>query len=63
MRIVGMDIHHRSFAQVAILENGQITRELVVDLDRRRVAQSHIFDPLTRRVFSAFNAAGQPTRS
>jgi transposase len=31
MRIVGMDIH-RSFAQVAILENGQITKELRVDL-------------------------------
>ena len=31
MRIVGMDIH-RSFAQVAILESGQITRELRVDL-------------------------------
>ena len=31
MRIVGMDIH-RSFAQVAILEDGRITRELRVDL-------------------------------
>lgn len=31
MRIVGMDIH-RSFAQVAILEKGQITKELRVDL-------------------------------
>lgn len=31
MRIVGMDIH-RSFAQVAILERGQITKELRVDL-------------------------------
>ena len=33
MRVVGMDIH-RSFAQVAILEDGQITRELRVDLVR-----------------------------
>jgi transposase len=31
MRVVGMDIH-RSFAQVAILEDGQINRELRVDL-------------------------------
>ncbi len=31
MRVVGMDIH-RSFAQVAILEEGRITRELRVDL-------------------------------
>jgi transposase len=31
MRVIGMDIH-RSFAQVAILENGQIIRELRVDL-------------------------------
>ena len=31
MRVVGMDIH-RSFAQVAILENGQITQQLRVDL-------------------------------
>ena len=31
MRVVGMDIH-RSFAQVAILEEGRITQELRVDL-------------------------------
>src|ERR1700684_1602377 len=31
MRVVGMDIH-RSFAQVAILEGGQIIRQLRVDL-------------------------------
>jgi len=31
MRVVGMDIH-RSFAQVAILEDGQITQQLRVDL-------------------------------
>ena len=31
MRVIGMDIH-RSFAQVAILEDGQIIRELRVDL-------------------------------
>jgi hypothetical protein len=31
MRIIGMDIH-RSFAQVAILEDGQITRQLRVEL-------------------------------
>ncbi|MCK1733987.1 hypothetical protein IVA79_08475 [Bradyrhizobium sp. 138] len=31
MRIVGMDIH-RSFAQVAILEDGAIIRQLRVDL-------------------------------
>jgi transposase len=31
VRIVGMDIH-RSFAQVAILEDGRVTRELRVDL-------------------------------
>jgi hypothetical protein len=31
MRIIGMDIH-RSCAQVAILEKGQITKELRVDL-------------------------------
>ena len=34
MRVVGMDIH-RSFAQVAILEKGQITKELRVDLAYR----------------------------
>jgi hypothetical protein len=31
MRVVGMDIH-RSFAQVAILEEGQIIQELRIDL-------------------------------
>jgi transposase len=31
MRVIGMDIH-RSFAQVAVLENGEITRQLRVDL-------------------------------
>jgi hypothetical protein len=31
MRTIGMDIH-RSFAQVAILEDGTITRELRVEL-------------------------------
>jgi transposase len=31
VRVIGMDIH-RSFAQVAILEDGQIIRELRVDL-------------------------------
>ena len=31
MRVVGMDIH-RSFAQVAILEDGQVTHQLRVDL-------------------------------
>src|SRR4051794_30539856 len=31
MRVVGMDIH-RSFAQVAILDDGTVTRELRVDL-------------------------------
>jgi len=36
MRIVGMDIH-RSFAQVAILEDGLITRQLRVDLVHDRL--------------------------
>lgn len=31
MRVIGMDIH-RSFAQVAVLEDGEITRQLRVDL-------------------------------
>jgi transposase len=31
MRVVGMGVH-RSFAQVAILEDGRITQELRVDL-------------------------------
>ena len=31
MRVIGMDIH-RSFAQVAVLENGEITRQLRIDL-------------------------------
>lgn len=36
MRILGMDIH-RSFAQVAILEDGRITKELRIELTRDRV--------------------------
>lgn len=36
MRVIGMDIH-RSFAQVAILEGGRITKELRVDLVRHRL--------------------------
>jgi transposase len=36
MRIIGMDIH-RSFAQVAILEAGQIRKELRVDLVHHRL--------------------------
>jgi transposase len=31
MRVIGMDMH-RSFAQVAVLENGEITRQLRIDL-------------------------------
>ena len=36
MRVVGMDIH-RSFAQVAFLENGEITKQLRVDLVHDRL--------------------------
>jgi transposase len=36
MRVVGMDIH-RSFAQVAILEDGRVEQELRVDLVRHRL--------------------------
>jgi transposase len=36
MRVIGMDIH-RSFAQVAILEDGRVERELRVDLVRHRL--------------------------
>ena len=38
MRVIGMDIH-RSFAQVAILEDGEIKRQLRVDLIRHRVLE------------------------
>ena len=38
MRIVGMDIH-RSFAQVAILEDGEIKQQLRVDLVHHRVVE------------------------
>jgi transposase len=36
MRVIGMDIH-RSFAQVAVLEDGEVERELRVDLVRHRL--------------------------
>ena len=36
MRVIGMDIH-RSFAQVAILEDGEIKKELRVDLVHDRL--------------------------
>jgi hypothetical protein len=35
MRVVGMDIH-RSFAQVATFEDGQVTQEGRVELTRER---------------------------
>ncbi|MCI0466682.1 MAG: transposase [Beijerinckiaceae bacterium] len=38
MRVVGMDIH-RSFAQVAIWEDGQFTKELLVDLAHDRIVR------------------------
>ena len=38
MRVVGMDIH-RSFAQVAILEDGRIIKELRVELVHERVVR------------------------
>jgi transposase len=38
MRVIGMDVH-RSFAQVAILEDGEIKRQLRVDLIRHRVLE------------------------
>ena len=38
MRVIGMDIH-RSFAQVAILEDGQVTKELRVDLVHDRIVR------------------------
>ena len=38
MRIIGMDIH-RSFAQVAILEDGEIKQQLRVDLVHHRVVE------------------------
>ena len=38
MRVIGMDIH-RSFAQVAVLENGEVTRQLRVDLLHTRVTE------------------------
>jgi hypothetical protein len=38
MRIVGIDIH-RSFAQVAILEDGQFAKELQVDLAHDRIVR------------------------
>ena len=38
MRVVGMDIH-RSFAQVAILEDGRISKELRVELVHERVVR------------------------
>jgi transposase len=38
MRVIGMDIH-RSFAQVAVLENGEITRQLRVDLLHKPVIE------------------------
>src|ERR1051326_4993650 len=36
MRIIGMDVH-RSFAQVAILEDGQIRKQFRVDLVHHRL--------------------------
>lgn len=36
MRVIGMDIH-RSFAQVAIWQDGQIQKELRVDLIHDRL--------------------------
>ena len=38
MRVIGMDIH-RSFAQVAILEDGEIKRQLRIGLIRHRVLE------------------------
>lgn len=38
MRIIGMDIH-RSFAQVAILEDGEIKQQLRIDLVHHRVVE------------------------
>ena len=38
MRVIGMDIH-RSFAQVAILEDGEIKQQLRVDLVHHRVVE------------------------
>jgi transposase len=38
MHVIGMDLH-RSFAQVAILEDGEIKRQLRVDLIRHRVLE------------------------
>ena len=38
MRVIGLDVH-RSFAQVAILEDGEIKRQLRVDLIRHRVLE------------------------
>ena len=38
MRVIGMDVH-RSFAQVAILQDGEIKRQLRVDLIRHRVLE------------------------
>ena len=38
MRVIGMDVH-RSFAQVAILEDGEIKRQLRIDLIRHRVLE------------------------
>lgn len=39
MRIIGMDIH-RSFAQVAFLVDGQVTKEARVDLPHDRFLRS-----------------------
>jgi transposase len=38
MRVIGMDVH-RSFAQVAILEDGEIKHQLRIDLIRHRVLE------------------------
>jgi transposase len=38
MRVIGMDIH-RSFAQVSILESGQVIKELRIELERERLLQ------------------------
>ena len=54
MRIVGMDIH-RSFAQVAILEDGEIKQQLRVDLVHHRVVEFPPVYSLLRHRFAERN--------